>query len=92
MYFLKQRKIFLNLVNLTVVWLATAFGYYLLLTLTNSFDKVYMTGLVSSFSEMIGYILSGLFAERIGVKISLIVSFLISTFGGVLILVWGLQH
>ena len=82
----------MNLILLSVVWLSTAFGYYLVLTLVNSFDKVYITGLTSSFSEIVGYILSGLFAERIGVKLSLVISFLISTAGGLLILVWGLQH
>lgn len=82
----------MNLVLMSIVWLSTAFGYYLILTLINTFDNVYATGLTSSASEMVGYVLSGLFAERVGVKLSLIVSFLISTVGGVLILAWGLQH
>ena len=91
-FYLKQRKIFMNLVLMSIVWLSTAFGYYLILTLINTFDNVYATGLTSSASEMVGYVLSGLFAEKVGVKLSLIVSFLISTVGGVLILAWGLQH
>lgn len=51
-----------------------------------------MTGLTSSLSEMIGYIVSGLFYERIGVKLSLILSFIISAIGGIAIIAWGLQH
>ena len=92
MFYLKQRKILVNLIMMSVVWLATAFGYYLILSLINTFDDVYISGLVSSLTEIVGYILSGLFYERVGVKLSLILSFLISTIGGVLILTWGLEH
>ena len=77
---------------MSLVWLASSFGYYLILTLTNTFSKVYVTGLTSSFSEMLGYIISGLFYEKIGVKLSLILSFLISTVGGIAILLWGLSN
>ena len=77
---------------MSLVWLASSFGYYLILTLTNTFSKVYVTGLTSSFSEMLGYIISGLFYEKIGVKLSLILSFLISTVGGMAILLWGLSN
>ena len=91
-YYLKQRQIFVNLVMMSIVWLATVFGYYLILSLINTFDKVYVSGLTSSVSEMIGYVVSGLVYERIGVKLTLIISFSISAVGGVLILAWGLQH
>lgn len=92
MYFLKQRKIFVNMLLMSLVWLATSFGYYLILTLINTFDDVYITALTSSVSEMVAYVVSGLFYEKIGVKLSLILSFLISTVGGILILSWGLDH
>ena len=91
-YYLKQRQIFVNLVMMSIVWLATVFGYYLILSLINTFDKVYVSGLTSSLSEMIGYIISGLVYQRIGVKLTLIISFSISAVGGVLILAWGLHH
>ena len=91
-YYLKQRQIFVNLLMMSVVWLATVFGYYLILSLINTFDKVYVSGLTSSVSEMIGFVISGLVYEKIGVKLSLIIAFSISAFGGVLILAWGLQH
>jgi len=48
--------------------------------------------LTSSFSEILAYILSGLFYERIGVKLSLFLSFVISSTGGILLLAWGLDH
>ena len=68
MHFLKQRKILVNMLIMSLVWLAASFGYYLILTLINTFDNVYATALISSFSEMVAYALSGLFYEKIGVK------------------------
>ena len=53
---------------------------------------MYVTALTSSASEIAAYIISGLFYEKIGVKLSLILAFGISTIGGVFILAWGLQH
>ena len=89
-YYLKQKKILTNLIIMSNIWLASAFGYYLILSLVNTFEEVYFTGLTSSFSEIVAFILSGLFYEKIGVKLTLITSLLISTFGGVMIIVWGL--
>ena len=77
---------------MSIVWLATCFGYFLIMSLINTFDKVYITAITSSLSEMTGYVLSGLLYERIGVKLSFILAFSISAFGGILILAWGLQH
>ena len=89
-YYLKQKKIFTNLVIMSMVWLATSFGYYLILSLINTFDEVYISAITSSLSEMVAYVLSGLLYERIGVKQCFIIAFSISTVGGILILAWGL--
>jgi len=89
-YYLKQPKIVANLIIMSFVWLATAFGYYLILSLINTFPDVYITALVSSASEILAYIVAGIFYLKVGVKLSLILGFAISTLGGVLILTWGL--
>ena len=89
-FYLKQRKIFINLVLMSLCWLASSFGYYLLLTLVNTFDKVYTTAFTDSFADMTAYILSGLLFEKIGVKLSLILSFLLSTVGGIACIAWAL--
>lgn len=75
---------------MSFVWLATSFGYYLILSLTNTFDHVYISAFTSSFSEMIAYVVAGVFYLKIGVKLSLILAFAMSTIGGLLILIWGL--
>ena len=91
-YYFKQPKICANLIIMSFVWLTTAFGYYLILSLINTFSDIYVTGLTSSGSEMIAYVVSGLVYERIGPKLSLIISFAISAIGGIMILSWGLKH
>ena len=77
---------------MSLVWLTASFGYYLIATLINMFDDPYETALTSAGSEMLAYLISGLFYERIGVKTSLILSYAISTVGGIAILSWGLQN
>ena len=81
-----------NLIVMSLIWLTTSFGYYLIFSLISTFEYVYISAMTSSISEMIAYVLSGILYERIGVKLSLILSFTISTVGGVLILAWGLDH
>ena len=91
-YFLKQPKILANTIIMSFVWLASSFGYYLILSLTNTFDHVYISAFTSSFSEMVAYVVAGVFYLKIGVKLSLILAFAMSTLGGILILIWGLNN
>ena len=77
---------------MSCVWLATIFCYYLILSLINTFNDIYETAIISSVTEMCAYVISGLFYEKVGVKLSLILAFAISTAGGILILTWGLDH
>ena len=51
-----------------------------------------MTALLSSSSEIVAYIVSGLFFEKFGVRCSYLVSLLIAALGGMLILFYGLAH
>ena len=92
MYYLRQRKICINLSIMSVVWLATAFSYYLILSLINTFDDVYKTALASSFSELVAYAVGGILYEKLGVKWSLVACFSSSAIGGFLILFWGLDN
>lgn len=91
-YFLKQKTILLNISIMSIVWLTTSFGYFLLLVLVNAFDHIYGDALVGSATEMMGYILSGILVERLGIKTSLIFSFAVSTLGGTITAWWGLWH
>ena len=92
MYYLKQRKILINLIIMSLVWLACSFGYYLILSLTNTFSKIYITAYTSSISEIVAYAVGGLLFQKCGVKKSLVLTFSISALGGLLILFWGLDN
>ena len=65
-FYLKQRKIITNLVIMTLVWLTSAFCYYLVLSLINTFEKIYAAGIISSVSELIAYIVSAALYNVIG--------------------------
>ena len=75
---------------MSLVWLTSSFGFYLILSLINTFDEIYITGLTSSFSDILSYVVGGYFYEKAGVKVTLIVCFAMSTLGGILIISWGL--
>ena len=75
-----------------MVWLGTAFGYYIILQLINTFSNVYFAGMISSITEMISYLLAGVLYDKLGAKKSLILSFTISLVGAILIWAWGLAH
>ena len=64
----------------------------MILLLVNSFDHVVIAGLSCAFSEVIGCIVGAVIYERLGIKVSLFITFSISTIGGVLVLVYGLNH
>ena len=77
---------------MSVVWLASSFGYYLVLALVNTFTKIYFLGLTNAGSELLAYAVSSYCYYKLGVKLSLILGFTVSTLGGVLILSWGLEN
>lgn len=74
------------------MYLTTAFSYYQILMLINTFDDVYMTALASSFSELVAYAVGGVLFEKLGVKLSLFICFSSSALGGFLILLRGLDN
>ena len=92
LYYLKQPRLLTNLIIMCLIWLSSSFCYYLILILSNTFDNCYTAGIINGSSELIAYFLAGIIYERIGVKLTLIISFLLSTVGGLLILFWGLHH
>ena len=77
---------------MSLLYLTTAFGYYLILSLVNTFEDEYLTGLLCAATEMLSYILAGLFFEKVGVKLSMTLAFATATIGGILILSYGLNQ
>lgn len=77
---------------MTFIWLSTAFSFYLLTYLVNTFQQVYQSALLSSMSELVGYATAGIAFHYFGVRGSLVYAFTISFIGGALMMVYGLDH
>ena len=77
-----NRTNMINLISMIIIWVASSFGFYLLL-----FQMKYIKGhihqnnLSSGISEVLGSIFAGILMANFSIKRSLIVSFLFSLFG-----------
>ena len=58
----------------------------------NTFENVFLVAVFSSLSEFVAQAVGGYLYDKIGVKTSMFVSLLISSFGGLLIVLVGLQY
>ena len=82
----------MNLSLVTMIYITTLSSYYLLLTLTNTFSNIYVSAMVSSAAQFIGYMISGMIVNYLGFKRSLTISFAMSAFGGTMIAAWGVNN
>lgn len=92
MYYLRQNTILVNLSLMSLLLLTANFGYYLLLTLNSSFENIYKSALVASAAQFLGYLIPSILIGTYGVKRCLIISFALSTIGGVAISAWGIYN
>ena len=75
-----------------MVWLASSFDYYLINFLVNTFEQVYLSALLSGFSEIIAYMCGGILYARIGLKYSIACCFTLASGAGLVILFVGLAN
>ena len=92
MYFLRQKKIAYNMFIMMFIWVISMINYYLILYLVNTFERVYIGAIASSFSEMCAYLISGYIYDYLGAKKTYIGSFGLAFVGSVLICAYGLKH
>ena len=79
---IKDRTMFVNLVVLLFLWVASAFDYYLInFQLKYIEGDIYVNTVVSSVSEVTAYIVSGALYDKIGPKVSFVASFVIGIIG-----------
>lgn len=81
-----------NFVLMTLVQITCLFNFHLLAYLTNMFEQVYVTGIMSVSSEFVAYLIAGYVLERLGAKVSLMTCYTIAGIGGILMLSYGLDH
>ena len=92
MYWLRHRKICINVGIMTFMWLSGSFNYYLIQFLINTFEEVYVTAIGSSVSDIIANVISAIVFERVGIRGTLSAANAWSTLGGVVVLFYGLHH
>lgn len=81
-----------NLFLMGFIQVFVLFNYTLLIYLTTMFEQIYLTGLISSASEMSAYAFSGALFEKLGVRRTYVISCSIASIGGALIIFYGLDH
>ena len=92
MYFLKQNDILVNLSIMMVVWMVVLYNYTLIQFLVNTFESIYPSAVASSVSDVIGYLIGGWCFYKLGLRLSLGLSFVISVVGAILVTVIGFRH
>ena len=88
----QRRHFFRNLLLMTCVQLCCLFNFNLLNYLTNRFEQVYLTGVMSLSSELASIFFAGLLLEKLGTRLSLVTCYLTSAIGGILMLAYGLNN
>ena len=89
---LQRRYYCSNFLVMVSVQTTSLFNLTLLSYLTNRFEQVYLTAIMSISSDIISIFISGVLIEKFGVRISLFLTYLIAGIGGVLLLTYGLDH
>ena len=77
---------------MTLVWLTTVFNYFMLKFLINTFQQVYVTGLLSSMTGLLAYWHGGYLYKTLGLKMALTLCFSISLVASLIILYHGLSN
>ena len=77
---------------MTSVQITSLFNFHLLSYLTNHFEQVYLTAIMSISSDFFSIFISGMILEKFGTKTSLFICYLLAAIGGILMLSYGLDH
>lgn len=77
---------------MAVVWLTAVFNYFMLKFLINTFEQVYVTGLLSSLTGLFAYWHGGHLLHQFGLQASLTICFAISFLASMLMIFYGLSH
>ena len=79
---LSNKVYMLNIACMCLVWTSGSFGYYLIgYELKYIRGNKYINGIISSSSEVVAFVLAGILIEVIGVKITLIGSYILGLAG-----------
>lgn len=79
---MKDSKTFINMFAMIMVWVSASFCYYLIsYQLKYLRGDLFVNGITSSVSEIAAFLLSGIFLSYLGLKSTLIISYVIAFSG-----------
>lgn len=82
-----SRGVVINLILMTVFWTTTSLDYYMVLFFLKYVPgNIYMNTALSCIADLIAYGISGVVMDKLGVKLSFIVSFVLAATGGFLMI------
>jgi hypothetical protein len=82
-YYLSITSIRINIVIMMLCWISACFNYFMLSFLIKYFPgNIYANGLMSSTSEITGYLVSGLLYRKLGTKFTYFFVLSLATLGG----------
>ena len=91
-FYMGKTDVKVNLTIMVFVWLITVFDFYLIGFLVNTFDQIFLSSIASGVSVFVAQAFGGIIFERIGVRKSLCISYVIASIGGFGMLTYGLEH
>ena len=77
---------------MSVVWATNSFNYYMVQYTLSHFKDEYEVSLMSAISDIVGMALGGILFHKIGAKLLFVISNGLACVGGIVILVYGLDH
>ena len=86
MYWLKQRKIKINLIVMSTAWFVAVFDFYLIDFLMRHFKNAYYASITSLSSELVSYALSGILFKALGANQTFFYGYGFSCIGGFILL------
>jgi|LauGreDrversion4_2_1035121.scaffolds.fasta_scaffold853711_1 hypothetical protein len=86
--FLKVREVWVNLVVMSLIWMSSSFNSYLVLFQLQFFPgNIYVNTTASACSDILAFATGGYIFTKIGLKLTLNLSFVIAIIGGLAIVI-----
>ena len=90
---IKNRKLFVNLLVFTGLWIVTGFNWYLVyFQLSSMSGDFFINVMITASSDILAYSISGFLIDALGIRICYLSSFAIAITGGVLYLVFRVSN
>ena len=79
---LSNKSYIINIVSMCLVWCSASFGYYLIgYDLKYIKGDKYINGIISSSSECVAFVTAGILIDKVGIKPTLIFSYVVAIAG-----------